>query len=113
MQREAYQFSHQTPGGEVALQEHDKVSFREEDTREENDNSRLCPNSLLEGVKTSSRKHKSTNVWDKGQSIDDERGPGTLPKSNQEVEDSILRFFLLRSVAMSRVLSQIWVIHRS
>lgn len=107
----SYQFSHQTSGREVALQKHDQIFLREENTRKENYHSWLSSNSFLKGVETGGRKHKTTNVWYKGESINDKRGSGALSKPYEEVEDSVLGLSLLGGVAVGRVLAKVGKVH--
>lgn len=61
---QVYQFPHQTSRREVALQEHDQISLREEDTGQKYEDGRLRPDSLLESVETGSWKNESSDDWD-------------------------------------------------
>jgi hypothetical protein len=47
-----YQFTHERAAGEVALQEHDQISLRQENATAKDHDSRLPTNRLIEGVET-------------------------------------------------------------
>lgn len=58
----AYQFSHQTPRGEITLKKLNKISLGQEDGAAKDEDGRLQTNLLVEGVEGCSGQDEATNV---------------------------------------------------
>ena len=93
-----YQFTHKRATGEVALQEHDQVSLRQENTTAENYDSRLPTNRLIKGIETGCRQNESAHVWQQRKQVYSQRNSRFLSKPHQESLDCRVWILILVTV---------------
>ena len=109
-----YQFTHECATREVALQEHDQVSLRQENTTAEDDDSRLPTNRLIKGVETGSRQDESAHVRQQRKQVYSQRNRRFLSKPHQESLDRRVRIFVLVAVgALGGIQFQVRVVRGS
>lgn len=110
----AYQFAHQSAAGEVALEEHDEVSFGQENSTAENHDSWLPSNRFIESVETGRGKDESSNIRQQRKHVNSQTDAGFLAKPREESLHRHEWVFVLIAVrAFGVVLLQCRVVHCS
>ena len=103
MKDTTHQFSHQTPRGEVALQEDDKISPWQEHPTAEDYCSRYRSHGLVESVETCCRENKPPNNRQVRKCVDRQRYSSPPSKAYEESYRRIHGLSMLASIAMGLI----------